>query len=256
MLEGIHYNFIIIKMTTNPERIQLIIHYLCPYAQRALYALAYKGIQCEITEADLVDKPSFLLEVNPLGKVPSLKVIQDGREYHLYESINVAEYFDSFPGPALYPRRPDGSINPVEKALIDINVKLVADALPATLFPHFKTTGTPEQIEAVKKILRTINGLVEGGGYLMTKTLGRNELTFADIILLPFVERIVAWKDQFWSPLVEGEDFSNLWAWFDRIMQEPWAQRFRVEHRRLINNMTQLRTPGYKGLTLPITNYD
>ncbi|CAG9329553.1 unnamed protein product [Blepharisma stoltei] len=243
-------------MTSNPERMQLIIHYLCPYAQRALYALAYKGIQCEITEADLVNKLSFLLEVNPLGKVPSLRVVQDGKEYHLSDSACVAEYFDSFPGPALYPRRPDGSINPLEKALIDIKVKLVSDALPATLFPHFRATGTPEQIEAAKKILRTINELVEGGGFLMAKDLGRNEFTLADLILLPFVERIVAWKDQFWSHLVEGEDFSNLWAWFDRIMQEPWAQRFRIQQRRLINNMTRLRSPGYEGLELPVTNYD
>jgi len=44
----------------------------CPYAIRARMALAYAGIQCEIREVRLKDKPADMLSHSPKGTVPVL----------------------------------------------------------------------------------------------------------------------------------------------------------------------------------------
>ncbi len=50
----------------------------CPWAMRARYALALKGVQCELREVHLKNKPQTLLDVSPKGTVPVL-VLPDGR---------------------------------------------------------------------------------------------------------------------------------------------------------------------------------
>ena len=46
---------------------------MCPFARRALYALAYKNLSADIEECDLVRKSSERLRaVNPNETVPSL----------------------------------------------------------------------------------------------------------------------------------------------------------------------------------------
>ena len=49
----------------------------CPYAVRARLALAYVGIQCEVREVSLKEKPSEMLLLSPKGTVPVL-VLSDG----------------------------------------------------------------------------------------------------------------------------------------------------------------------------------
>lgn len=46
----------------------------CPYAMRARMALYYAGIQCEIREITLRDKPPEMLALSPKGTVPVLKL--------------------------------------------------------------------------------------------------------------------------------------------------------------------------------------
>ena len=73
------------------SEIELHVHYLCPYAQRALYVKAFKGIECKLIEEDLSMKSESLYSINPLGKVPAVRVSEDGVNYNLYESIEVCE---------------------------------------------------------------------------------------------------------------------------------------------------------------------
>ena len=42
----------------------------CPYAMRARMALYYAGINAEVREVDLKNKPQALLEISPKGTVP------------------------------------------------------------------------------------------------------------------------------------------------------------------------------------------
>ena len=75
----------------------------CPYCARVRIALAEKGIEHEVVAIDLSDRPAWLYEKNPLGKVP---VIEEDA-FVLPESAVIMEYLDErYPEPALLPADP------------------------------------------------------------------------------------------------------------------------------------------------------
>lgn len=75
----------------------------CPYCARARIALAEKGIEHEVVAIDLSDRPPWLYEKNPLGKVP---VIEEDA-FVLPESAVIMEYLDErYPEPPLLPADP------------------------------------------------------------------------------------------------------------------------------------------------------
>ncbi|MDK1376885.1 MULTISPECIES: glutathione S-transferase family protein [unclassified Sinorhizobium] len=85
----------------------LISHHLCPYVQRAAIALAEKGVPFERVYIDLANKPEWFLKISPLGKVPLLRVPQDGGEAILFESTVICEYLEETqPGAKLHPSDP------------------------------------------------------------------------------------------------------------------------------------------------------
>src|SRR3954453_4713915 len=45
----------------------------CPYCARTRIALAEKGIEYETVEVDLDDRPAWIYEKNPVGRVPVLE---------------------------------------------------------------------------------------------------------------------------------------------------------------------------------------
>lgn len=75
----------------------------CPYCARARIALAEKGLEYEAMEVDLNDRPEWIYEKNPTGRVP---VIEEDA-WILPESSVILEYLDErFPEPALLPADP------------------------------------------------------------------------------------------------------------------------------------------------------
>src|ERR671934_3168443 len=81
----------------------------CPYAARARIVLAEKGLPYDAFEIDLDDRPAWLYEKNPLGRVP---VYEEDGGFVLPESDVIMEYLEErFPEPALWPA------DPAERAL-------------------------------------------------------------------------------------------------------------------------------------------
>lgn len=75
----------------------------CPYAARARIVLAEKGLEVEVVEIDLSDRPDWLYEKNPKGRVPVIE--EDG--WCLAESVVIMEYLEErYPEPALLPADP------------------------------------------------------------------------------------------------------------------------------------------------------
>ena len=73
----------------------------CPYCARVRITLTEKGLAHEVVEVDLGDRPAWLYELNPLGKVPVLE--EDGLV--LPESDVIMEYLEErYPEPPLLPR--------------------------------------------------------------------------------------------------------------------------------------------------------
>jgi glutathione S-transferase len=92
----------------------------CPYCARVRIVLAEKGIPYEPVAIDLADKPAWLYEKNPLGRVPVLE--ED--TLVLPESVVIDEYLEErFPEPALLPADPAG------RAVVRLQVERFDDVL-------------------------------------------------------------------------------------------------------------------------------
>src|SRR5918911_2674163 len=75
----------------------------CPYCARARIVLAEKDVEYESVAIDLGDRPAWLYEKNPLGRVP---VLEEGG-FVLPESLAIMEYLEErYPEPQLLPRDP------------------------------------------------------------------------------------------------------------------------------------------------------
>jgi len=75
----------------------------CPFSQRSRFVLFEKGMDFEIRDIDLYNKPEDIAVMNPYGQVPILVE----RDLVLYESNIINEYIDErFPHPQLMPADP------------------------------------------------------------------------------------------------------------------------------------------------------
>ena len=75
----------------------------CPFSQRCRFVLFEKGMDFEIRDVDLYNKPEDISIMNPSGQVPILVE----RDLILYESHILHEYIDErFPHPQLMPADP------------------------------------------------------------------------------------------------------------------------------------------------------
>ncbi|HSG19592.1 MAG: glutathione S-transferase N-terminal domain-containing protein [Burkholderiaceae bacterium] len=75
----------------------------CPFSQRCRFVLFEKGMDFEIRDVDLFNKPEDINVMNPYGQVPILVE----RDLILYESNIINEYIDErFPHPQLMPADP------------------------------------------------------------------------------------------------------------------------------------------------------
>jgi len=74
----------------------------CPYCARVRIVLAEKRLDWETVEIDLRARPSWVYDLNPLGRVP---ILDDG--FVLPESAVIMEYLEErSPEPALLPANP------------------------------------------------------------------------------------------------------------------------------------------------------
>lgn len=75
----------------------------CPFSHRSRFVLFEKGMDFEIRDVDLYNKPEDISVMNPYGQVPILVE----RDLILYESNIINEYMDErFPHPQLMPSDP------------------------------------------------------------------------------------------------------------------------------------------------------
>ncbi|MEO1169863.1 MAG: glutathione S-transferase [Pseudomonadota bacterium] len=172
----------------------------CPYAMRARMALRIAGQGCVLREVLLRDKPDAMIAASPKATVPVL-VLPD--ETVIDESLDVMRW-------ALAIDDPEGWLE-VDAA--------ACDALIATNDGPFKhhldrykyaTRHDSDPIEhrnAASAILSELDGRLVGQGNLL-----RDERSFADIALFPFIRQFAA-TDRDWF---DAQPWPALRAWLDR----------------------------------------
>jgi glutathione S-transferase len=171
----------------------------CPYAARARIVLAEKGIEVEVVEIDLSDRPAWLYEKNPAGRVP---VIEEDGGRPLPESVVIMEFLEErYPEPPLLP--PDHADRAAVRCLIFRDDQLTD---PYYAFRRGEE-GAREELDAV---LGRLDAMLTEQPYL-----GGAEYGLADIAYVPWLLRA---RDMLG---VELDDFPALVDWLGRLEQRP-----------------------------------
>jgi len=168
----------------------------CPYAARARIVLAEKEVEHEVVEIDLSDRPAWLYEKNPAGRVPVLE--EDGRP--LPESAVIMEFVDErYPEPPLLPA------DPADRA----QVRCLIFREDEFTDPYYAFR-RGEGFEEFDKALRRFDAIVAEQPYL-----GGAEYSLADIAFVPWVLRARDMLD------VDFEPYPALAAWLARLEERP-----------------------------------
>jgi glutathione S-transferase len=170
----------------------------CPYCARVRIVLAEKAIAYETVEIDLADRPAWLYEMNPAGKVPVLD--EDG--WILPESAVIAEFLNErFPEPPLWPD------DPGERAAGRLLVFRFDDFSK----PYYALRRGDEGARGrFEEELGFLDAMLAGTPWLSGRAFG-----LADIAFLPWLLRA---RDLLGTPL---EPWPALADWVERACLRP-----------------------------------
>jgi glutathione S-transferase len=168
----------------------------CPYAARVRIVLAEKGLAYDAVEIDLDDRPGWLYEKNPLGRVP---VYEEDEGLVLPESRVIMEYLEErYPEPALWPA------DAAERALGRLWLERFDDRLGD---PYYAVRrGEPRDVLDAK--LADLERVLEGQPYLSGREYG-----LADAGYVPWILRAL---DRFGIEL--GPATAD---WLERLSSRP-----------------------------------
>jgi glutathione S-transferase len=170
----------------------------CPYCARTRIALAEKGVEHETVQIDLDDRPSWIYEKNPLGRVPVLE--EDA--FVLPESAVINEYLEErYPEPPLWPA------DAAERAF----GRLLVFRFDQLSKPYYalrrEQEGARERLDAE---LAKLNAVLDAQPYLSGREYG-----LADIAYVPWIVRARDRMD------VELRSFGALDGWLERLSERP-----------------------------------
>ena len=170
----------------------------CPYCARVRIVLAEKGIEYETVEIDLVDRPAWIYEKNPLGRVPVLE--ED--TFLLAESAVIDEYLDDrYPEPPLWPA------DPAERALR----RMLVFRFDELSRPYYALRrGDDGAADRLDFVLSELDALLQGQPFLTGREFG-----LADIAYVPWILRARDRLD------VDLSRFSALSDWVARLEERP-----------------------------------
>jgi glutathione S-transferase len=170
----------------------------CPYCARVRIVVEEKALEVEVVEIDLSDRPAWLYEKNPAGRVPVLE--EDDRP--LPESVVIMEFLEErYPEPPLLPA------DPADRAF----ARLVAFRADELTSPYYALRrgedGARERLDAA------LGGL--DAALAERPFLGGSEYGLADISYLPWILRARDMLE------VSIEPFGALSGWLARLEERP-----------------------------------
>jgi glutathione S-transferase len=170
----------------------------CPYCARVRIVLAEKAVEYESVVIDLDDRPAWIYEKNPLGKVP---VLEEG-DFLLPESVVIDEYLEErYPEPALWPA------DPGERAL----GRLLVFRFDELSRPYYALRrGDDGARERLDNELRKLDVILEARPFLTGRDYG-----LADIAYVPWILRA---RDRMGIDLGA---FPALAGWVERLSRRP-----------------------------------
>ena len=144
----------------------------CPYCARVRIVLAEKRLEHETVIVDLDDRPAWIYEKNPLGRVPVLE--EDA--FVLPESAVIMEYLEErYPEPPLWPA------DPAERAA----GRLLVERFDQLSRPYYALRrGDEDARDRLSEELAKLDVLLAGRPFLSGREFG-----IADAAYLPWILR-------------------------------------------------------------------
>jgi RNA polymerase-associated protein len=170
----------------------------CPYCARVRIVLAEKGVEFETVAIDLAERPAWIYEKNPTGRVPVLE--ED--TFVLPESAVIDEYLNErYPDPPLLPA------DPGERGLARVLIFRFDDLSKPYYALRRGEDGARERLEAQ---FAKLDGLLEAQPFLTGSAFG-----LADVAYVPWILRARDRMD------VDVEPFPALIDWVARLSERP-----------------------------------
>ncbi len=153
----------------------------CPFSHRSRFVLFEKGMDFEIRDVDLYNKPEDIAVMNPYAQVPILVE----RDLILYESNIINEYIDErFPHPQLMPG------DPVDRA----RVRLFLLNFEKELFVHVSTLEArgAKNDKAIEKAKQHIADRLTqlSPVFLKNKFMMGDQFSMLDVVIAPLLWRL------------------------------------------------------------------
>jgi len=202
---------------------------------RARLGIYYSGLQVELREVVLRDKPLSMLEYSPKGTVPVL-VLNDGKV--IDESIDIVRWALAEQDPSHLLPKPDSIEFEQSNQLIDKNDFEFKDWLDrykyADRYPEFSESYYREKGE---EFLTQLNQLLSENRFLFS-----DELSVSDIAIAPFIRQFAnvdrQWFDQSPYPelqrwlasIIESEAFENIFKKYPQWQADDEATPFAAPH--------------------------
>jgi len=170
----------------------------CPYCARVRIVLAEKELDHETVVVDLDDRPAWIYEKNPLGRVPVL----DEGAFAIPESAVIMEYLEErFPEPALWPA------DPAARAA----GRLLVERFDQLSRPYYALRrGDEEARDRLGGELAKLDGLLAGQAFLTGREFG-----IADAAYLPWTLRAETMLG------VDLDQYAALAEWVARTGERP-----------------------------------
>jgi len=170
----------------------------CPYCARVRIVLAEKELDHETVVVDLDDRPAWIYEKNPLGRVP---VLEEGA-FVLPESAVIMEYLEErYPEPPLWPA------DPAERAA----GRLLVERFDQLSRPYYALRrGDEEARDRLGGELAKLDGLLAGQAFLTGREFG-----IADAAYLPWILRAETMLG------VDLDQYAALAEWVARTGERP-----------------------------------
>lgn len=170
----------------------------CPFCARVRIVLAEKGVPYDAVVIDLANRPAWLYEKNPSGKVP---VLEEGG-WVLPESAVIGEYLNErYPEPPLWPT------DPAERAAGRLLVFRFEDFSD----PYYALRrGEDGARAAFEEELAMLDALLEAMPFLSGRAFG-----LADIAYVPWVIRARGMLG------IALDPWPSLAAWVEQLSARP-----------------------------------
>src|SRR6267378_2051026 len=212
----------------------------CPFSHRCRFVLYEKGMDFQVIDVDLYNKPEDIAVMNPYNRLPVLVE----RDLILYESNIINEYIDErFPHPQLMPA------DPVMRA----RARLMLFNMEVELFSQIESleSGKEKQVERARQ--HVTDRLIElAPVFTKTKHMLGNDFTMLDVAIAPLLWRLdhygiklgeialnispnAVHKLQMGNELIE---FSALFGGVARQISVPIANVFALYARETGHGMT------------------